>query len=90
MSKQPTHLQLALLAGLSAPFGVAVILTAAVMPTAYQAALTSCLTIDHQPGLPTPVTPSAEPDPGDCVPATGELPPGPDGTCRSAGGRAPC
>lgn len=79
---------LALLAGLSAPFGVAVILTAAVMPTAYQTALTSCLTIDHQPGLPTPVTPSAEPDPGDCVPATGELPPGPDGTCPPSGSAA--
>lgn len=81
-------LVLALLVGLTVPLGVAVILTTAVIPAAYQAALNSCLTIEGEQSRPTPAIPTDSPDPGDCVPATDELPSGPDGRCPPSGSSA--
>ena len=81
-----SSLCLALLIGLSAPFGVAIVLAGIVMPAAYQAALQSCLPAEDNPGLPTPAARSAEA--GDCMPATGALPPGPDGICPPSGSAA--
>lgn len=79
---------LALLLGLSAPLGAALVLLGVVMPAAYQAALDSCLPGADEPGLPTPVALTAENEAPDCVPVAGGLPPGPDGVCPPSGSAA--
>jgi hypothetical protein len=79
---------LALFLGLSAPFGIALVLASVVMPAAYQAAQDSCLPIGDEPGLPTPVTLSADTEILDCLPATGDVPPGADGVCPPSGSAA--
>lgn len=81
-------LPLVLLLGLSAPFGVALMLAGVVMPAVYQAALDSCAPVEEAPHLPTPVTPSSETGVNGCLRVTGELPPGPDGICPPSGSAA--
>lgn len=79
---------LALLVGLSVPFGTALVFTAILMPAAYQSAMDSCLPTQNEAGLPKPVTMSAEIEVLDCAPVTGDLPPGPDGVCPPSGSAA--
>lgn len=81
-------LALALVLGLSLPFGVAVVVTTIVMPAAYRSAIDACLPVQDGPGLPRPVTLSAGTEALDCIPGTGELPPGPDGVCPPSGSAA--
>ncbi|MCA0308835.1 MAG: hypothetical protein LCH87_16000 [Actinobacteria bacterium] len=81
-------LALALILGLSIPFGVAVVVTTIVMPAAYRSAIDACLPVQDEPGLPRPVTLSTGSEALDCIPGTGELPPGPDGVCPPSGSAA--
>lgn len=88
---------LTLVVALSVPFGAAlVIATIAAPAAAHQLSMDSCGTVADAPGLPTPA-PSRTPDDVttddvttdlDCVPVSGDLPPGPEGTCPPSGGAA--
>ena len=83
---------LTLVMALSVPFGAAlVIATIAAPAAAHQLSMDSCGTVADRPGL---LTPAPSPTPHDmttelnCVPASGDLPPGPDGICPPSGSAA--
>jgi len=83
---------LTLVVALSVPFGAALIITTIAAPAAaYQLSMDSCGTVADEPGLPTPApgrTPENVTTDLDCMPVSGDLPPGPDGICPPSGSAA--
>lgn len=79
---------LALVVGLSAPLGVALVLAGVVMPAAYRAVLDDCLADGEASGPPTSDTPSDPIQLADCVPVSDEPLPGPAGVCPPSGSAA--
>ena len=83
---------LTLVVTLSIPFGAALIITTIAAPAAaHQLSMDSCGTFADESGLPTPAPGATAHNVAtdlDCVPASGDLPPGPDGICPPSGSAA--